>query len=151
MPERLFQIADKHGIGIEYWDLKPPLEGVYLAHENIPPYIGIAKYVRGDKNRLRCILAEELGHHFTSVGSALPKEIFLYSDRMWTSRVEYRAMKWAAQFLLPLTHIRTAFNRGMFQPWEIADYFGVTPDFVKFRLSLPDIQNIHKEDKDGEL
>lgn len=151
MSERLLKIADEHGIGVEFWDFKPPLEGVYLAHENIPPYIGIAKSVREDEKRMRCILAEELGHHFTSVGSAIPTKIFFYSNRVWTSRVEYRAMKWASQFLLPLSHIRTAFNKGLFQPWEIADYFGVTPNFAKFRLRLPDIQNIHKEDKDGQF
>ena len=139
MPDVLFHIADKQGIEVEFWNFEPPLEGVYLAHYELPPYIGIDYSLRSDKVRLRCILAEELGHHFTSAGSAIPSDLYLFRDRLWTSRIEYRAMKWAAEHLLPRTKMLNAFHMGLYQPWEIAEYYGVTNDMVSFRMQLPDM------------
>lgn len=144
MPDALIEIANRHGIGIEYWNFKPPLEAVYLVHPAMPPYIGISTSIRSNRAHLRCVLAEELGHHFTSVGNVIPSELYLYRDRLRTSQVEYRAMKWAAQHLLPRAKIKYAFQIGLHHPWEIAEYFDVTTDMVLFRMNLPDVRKLRE-------
>ncbi len=44
---------------------------------------------------------------------------------------ENRADKWAIQKLIPKDELDTAVERGLKAPWELAEYFGVTEDFVK--------------------
>ena len=87
----------------------------------------------------RCVLAEELGHHYTTVGSCLPRTYFHYRDRVEVSRAEYRALRWAAQWLMPLDKLAQALKRGIVEIWDLADYFYVTEDMAKFRLNLPDV------------
>jgi hypothetical protein len=58
---------------------------------------------------------------------------------MEVSRAEYRALRWAAQWLIPLDKLAQAFKWGIFEVWELAEYFDVTEDMVRFRLSLPDM------------
>lgn len=140
MPFSLLKMADEHGIIVEYWDFRPPLEAVYWSFPGLPPVIGLARSLFESRAHFRCVLAEELGHHFTTAGVAIPKTYFHYRDRLEVSRVEYRAMRWAALYLMPLDKLRIAFRKGIYERWELADFFDVTEDMVDFRMALPDIR-----------
>lgn len=79
----------------------------------------------GSEQEKLCILAHEYGHCRTgtthSVGSSL--ELI--------SRHEYRADKWAVYDLLPPAMFREALLSGITEPWELAEHFGVTEEFVR--------------------
>lgn len=141
MPFSLIKLAYENGIVIEYWDFHPPLEAVYWSYPGLPPVIGLSKSLFSNRAHFRCVLAEELGHHFTSVGNSVPLTFFHYSDRITISRTEYRAMRWAALYLMPLDKLCLAFKKGIRERWELAEFFDVTEEMVNFRLSLPDIKN----------
>lgn len=134
----MFALADSEGITVDFIDFAPPINGLYYADTGLPPAIGIASRIENNQALLRCVLAEELGHHFTSVGNHLPKECYNNSDRLRVSKIEYKAMKWAAQYLIPLDKLYSCFHEGIVTIWELAEYFTVTEDMVRFRLRLPD-------------
>lgn len=143
MSMELFQLAEREGIIIEWWNFVPPLEAVYWAVPGMPPVIGLANSLDyAPRVYIRCVLAEELGHHFTTVGNRIPRTYFHYRDRMEVSRAEHLALRWAALWLMPLDKLVRAFREGIFDAWELAEYFDVTEDMVRFRLNLPDILKV---------
>lgn len=73
----------------------------------------------------RCVLAEELGHHYTTVGDILDQ-----SD-VGNRKQERKARAWAYEKMLPLSSIRQAFIVGCREPWEIADYLDVDERFLR--------------------
>ncbi len=136
MPFDMFKIAFNAGIRIEYWDFSPPLEGIYLAIPNLPPVIGISNRLCECGPNFRCVLAEELGHHFCTVGNTLPQQFYHYRNRLCVSQSEYRALKWAAEYLMPEDELGEAFHSGCIEAWSIAEWFNVTEEMVRFRLNL---------------
>lgn len=139
MPLVLLKMAHERGIIVEYWDFPPPLEAVYWTFPELPPVIGLAKSLFQSRPRFRCVLAEELGHHFMTVGDAIPKTHFCYHDRLKITRAEHKALRWAALHLVPLDKLHQAFSEGVQERWRLANYFDVTEDMMNFRLRLPDM------------
>jgi hypothetical protein len=82
------------------------------------------------------IMGEELGHHYTSVGCCVPREFYNYTDRMTVSKVEYKAMRWAANHLIPDDDLLDALRDGLCEICELAEYFRVVPDIVTIKLKL---------------
>ncbi|MBC7340865.1 MAG: ImmA/IrrE family metallo-endopeptidase [Clostridia bacterium] len=142
MPFTLLKLADAYGIKVEYWDFQPPLEAVYWFSPGLPPVIGLANSLFENRRYFRCVLAEELGHHFTTVGEAVPKMFYRYGDRLDISKAEHRAMVWAAKYLMPADRLLGALSFGIVEQWELADYFEVTEDMVRFRMGLWDMRQI---------
>jgi Zn-dependent peptidase ImmA (M78 family) len=143
MPFELLRVAYDEGIRVDYWDFEPPLEGIYIAIPDLPPIIGISNRLFECSPRFRCVLAEELGHHFTTAGDALPKRFFSYRDRLSVSKAEYRALKWAAECLIPRNKLERALRSGCTEVWSLAEWFGVTDEMVKFRLDFINNQEIY--------
>lgn len=138
MPYGLIAFAESNGIRVEYWDFTPPLEAVYwsVPEMGIPPIIGLSRRLFSNRAHFRTVLAEELGHHFTSTHDGLPKTFFHYRDRLKVCREEYRALSWAARFLMPTDKLREAVRKGVKESWELAEYFEVDENLVTFRLRL---------------
>lgn len=136
MPLGLVKYAEANGIRVEYWDFAPPLEAVYWSAPGlgIPPVIGLSRSLFSCRAHFRTVLAEELGHHFISARNGLPKTFFHYRDRLEVRREEQRALQWAARFLIPTNKLREAVKRGIKECWELAEYFGVDEELVRFRL-----------------
>jgi hypothetical protein len=143
MPLELIRFAEECGIIVEFWDFKPPLEAVYRVMPGFPPVIGLSNSLLDRRGRayFRCVFAEELGHHFTTAGNAIPVTYFHYADRLAVSKAEYLAQKWAALFLMPLDDVVYAVRHGIREVWDFAEYFDVTEDMVRFRMKLPDMLN----------
>lgn len=72
-----------------------------------------------------CVLAEELGHHHTSVGNIL--DIDLTGNR----KQERQARIWAFNKLIGLTGIVEAFEHGCQSRYEMAEYLEVTEEFLE--------------------
>ena len=75
-----------------------------------------------------CILAEEIGHHFTTSGNILDQ------TPLDNQRQELRARKWAYEKIIPLEAVLSAIADGFRETWEIADYLEVEENFLKDAL-----------------
>lgn len=134
--DKLSAIAETEGIPVEYFDFAPPIKGLYWAEDDLPPIIGLDNSLKRDSRLLTCVFAEELGHHFTTVGQHLPREFYNRSALLYINKIEFKALRWAALHLMPYQELIHALRKGHHDVWDLADYFDVTEDMVTFRLSL---------------
>lgn len=72
-----------------------------------------------------CVLAEELGHHYTSVGNILDQ------SNPENRKQERKARLWGYDRLIGLSGIIDAYRYGCQNRYEIADYLGVTEEFLQ--------------------
>ncbi len=71
-----------------------------------------------------CVLAEELGHHYTTVGNIL--DMADISNR----KQERQARLWGYNKLIGLAGIIKAFEAGCQDRFEVAEYLGVTDEYL---------------------
>jgi hypothetical protein len=140
--DAMLQLAKDEAIAVEFFNFIPPVRGIYFTEECLPPIIGLDNSLPHDTPLLRCILAEELGHHFTTVGCYIPREFYNYSDRLHISKIEFKAMRWAAEHLVPENDLLDVIGSGLYEPWEIAEHFTITEDFAVFRMRLFGSKNV---------
>ncbi|WP_124100619.1 ImmA/IrrE family metallo-endopeptidase [Ruminococcus sp. Marseille-P6503] len=69
------------------------------------------------------ILAHEVGHCETGA-------FYDENSLELRSRCEYRADKWAIKMLIPKESLAEALENGATELWQLAEYFGVTEDFM---------------------
>ncbi|MCI8549174.1 MAG: ImmA/IrrE family metallo-endopeptidase [Lachnospiraceae bacterium] len=72
-----------------------------------------------------CILAEELGHHYTTTGNILDQK----SD--WNRKQEYRARLYGYNLRIGLTGIVEAYEHGCQSRYEMAEYLEVTEKYLE--------------------
>lgn len=78
-----------------------------------------------------CVLAEELGHHYTSCGNLLTDNEI---DNTIIQQQELRAKRWATKRLVSIKNILNAYEHGCQSIHDFSEYLDVTEDF--FRKSL---------------
>jgi Zn-dependent peptidase ImmA (M78 family) len=78
-----------------------------------------------------CLLAEELGHHFTSVGNTV-----IHPDPTTLSRSEERALRFAVERLLPLDRVTVALSKAPRSLHELAEDLGVTVDLLRHAMAF---------------
>lgn len=76
-----------------------------------------------------CILAEEIGHYKTTVGDIL--DLRHISNR----KQEARARKWGYEKLLSIEILISAFNLGCTSKYELAEFAGVTEEFLEAAIT----------------
>ena len=97
----MYEIAQQEDIIVEFFNFAQPLEGIYIVNSDLPIVIGLNSSLKNNTPLLRSVMAEELGHHFTSVGSCVPQQFYNYNYRCRINKCEYKALKWAALYLIP--------------------------------------------------
>ena len=75
-----------------------------------------------------CILAEELGHYHTTSGDILNQ------NEVSNRKQEQRARFWAYNKLIGLSGIINGFEAGCQSRYELADFLGVTEEFLQSAL-----------------
>ena len=75
-----------------------------------------------------CVLAEELGHHYTTVGNILDQ------SKAENRKQERRARLWAYRKMFDLVDLVAAYKHGCRNRYEIAEYLGVTEQFLEEAL-----------------
>ncbi len=133
MPEKLFLLAEEEGIGCAFFDLPYPLLGLYDYRCNEIPMILLDNSLKKDRKLLRCVLAEEIGHHFTTSQNIM---VFSRKDNYMYMKYEKLALWWATKYLMPLKELIKAINGGLFLTHEIAEHFEVTERFAGIGLKL---------------
>lgn len=116
-----------------------------LQHEAFNDNVKIYDYYLGDENlkgfyidgnvaintsvntsiEKACVLAEELGHHYTTVGNILD-----LSDAQ-NRKQERQARIWAYNKQIGLRGLIMAYEKGCKSRYEIADYLEVTEEFLE--------------------
>ncbi len=106
--------------------------GLLVKEQNLLEYDGL---IKGDRIAIRetiptqvakaCVLAEELGHHYTSSGIII--------DQTSTSnrKQERRARIWAYKKAFALTDLILAFKAGCRNRYEFAEYLEITEAFLQ--------------------
>lgn len=111
--------AEAQGLDVFEMPLRGKIKGLYKDST-----IAINKFLR-DRVEKACILAEELGHHHTSVGNILDQ------TDIRNRKQELRARQWAYERLIPLSAIVQAYYAKVNGRYEIAEYLGVTEEFLQ--------------------
>ena len=75
-----------------------------------------------------CVLAEELGHHYTTVGDITD------CSNVSNRKQEYRARQWAYDKLIGLRGIIDAYEHGCTSAYEMAEFLDVTEEFLQEAL-----------------
>lgn len=78
-----------------------------------------------DTATLMTCTAHEIGHCATG-------SFYTENSLELRSRMEYRANKWAIKKLAPKDEMINAFEQGYTEVWQLAEYFNITEDMVRF-------------------
>lgn len=118
--EKLHQYAHDNNVNIHKFYLgEDNLKGIYI-DGNIAINTSIDTTIEEN-----CVIAEELGHHHTSVGNILDM------DLTGNRKQERQARIWAFNKLIGLTGIIEAFEYGCQSRYEMAEYLEVTEEFLE--------------------
>ncbi|HBB27656.1 MAG TPA: hypothetical protein DC000_00100 [Clostridiales bacterium] len=115
---QLLQVAEDEDIEVIEMSFKGGINGLYsdntiAINSNIETLI-----------EKKCVLAEELGHHFTSIGNILDQKSI--SSR----KQEIIARRWGYDKLISLRKLIQAFNYGCRNKYELADFLDITEQYL---------------------
>lgn len=116
--EQLLSSSDKNIIIIEK-NFKSKAKGLCKGNK-----IGISNAIDTSAEK-SCVLAEELGHYYTTAGDIIDQS----NDA--NRKQELRARLWAYNCQIDLRGIIKAFDRNCKNTHEMADYLDVTEEFLK--------------------
>lgn len=108
--------------GIEVFEMPLINKGLYA--DNV---IAINNKLENTTEK-KCILVEEIGHHFTSVGDILDQ------SKVANVKQERLARIFAYNSLIGIDGIIRAYEHGCKNRYEAADYLGVTEEFFENAL-----------------
>lgn len=106
-------------------------EGISIKERPFKTYDGRIKgkdiYLRKDMNTTEksCVLAEELGHYYTTVGDILDMNV------PENRKQERQARLWGYNRVIGLFGLIKAYEHGCKDKYEIADYLDVTEEYLE--------------------
>lgn len=106
-------------------------QNLIVKEKNLPGYNGriyknrIAISKNLNMSEKKCVLAEELGHHHTSVGNIIDME------NVSNRKQERQARFWGYNKLIGLTGIVNAFESGCQSAYEAAEFLEVTVEYLQ--------------------
>ncbi|WP_303838972.1 ImmA/IrrE family metallo-endopeptidase [Selenomonas ruminantium] len=127
----LEKITKDEGIIIGYENFPAPIKGIYI-RDNKMPIIGLD--TRLDPIEKRCILAEEIGHHFTLSDGMDLREAHRYGILEKRRYYETRARAYAALLLMPQDQWRKEINKKNVTLEGLMSTFMVTKEMIIFRI-----------------
>ena len=125
----LYDYAKQHAVGV-YWFTMDRAESLSFMDSDGDCYIAMDPWHLGTLAEEKTKLAHELGHCET--GSFYNR----YAARDIRQKYENRANKWAYKKLVPQDELAEACLQGYREPWELAEYFGVTEFFLHNALEF---------------
>ena len=116
----------------EAFDANVKVYDYYLGEENLKGF-----YIDGNvalntsiesSTEKACVLAEELGHHYTTAGNILDQ------SKTENRKQERRARLWAYRRAFDLIDLVSAYKYGCRNRYELAEYLEVTEEFLQEAL-----------------
>lgn len=120
--ETLLKEADSHHLTVKEKPLKQH-DGLIIGNK-----IAIRKNIKTTAEK-SCVLAEELGHHYTSSGNILDQ-----SDAM-NRKQEYRARLYGYNLKIGLMGIIQSYEHGCRNRYEMAQFFDCTEEYLTEALN----------------
>lgn len=117
----LYALALEKGHRIEAFDL--PNSKSLSIYQDRQYYIGLDHTLSSQEEKTS--LAHELGH--CEYGGLY----FRHSPLDIIEKHEYRANVWAILRIVPYRRLKEAIFSGCTEPWELAEQFGVTEEFLR--------------------
>jgi Zn-dependent peptidase ImmA (M78 family) len=115
---------------LSYSKLNDEMLGYYYSIDDLD-LIVINESIISNTKQLNCVIAEELGHYYTTHGNYAPYSCNESNDKINHSRVELRALKWAVDFLIPTSDLLKYLSINHEIDYsDISNYFEVTEDFI---------------------
>lgn len=99
----------------------------YYCNEYGEKVILLDKYIETIAEK-RCMLAEELGHHYTTVGDILDQ------SKIENRKQENKARRMAVKKLIRVEQLIEAFNAGVKNRFELAEFLDITEEFLNMAL-----------------
>lgn len=115
----LVKKAEQNNIKVYDYKLTPDLKGLYFNGN-----IAINEDIETLAEK-KCVLAEELGHHFMNAGNILDQ------DNIVNIKQEKLGRSWAIKKLVGITDLINAFNDNIRSRYELAEYLDVTEEFIE--------------------
>ena len=129
----LYKIIDNENIILEEVNFKNNIEGIYFKVPELNPTIGINKSIVGNSKKYISVLAEELGHHFTTTGD-LTAECITYSEKLMKNKEEFKARRWASDFLIVDCELQAALQYPVNNLDTLSDYFNVSIEILQMKI-----------------
>lgn len=123
---KLYCIAEKQGVTVDRLSTKENLSVSVKLGDNC--FVCIDDDLSGASEKV--CLAHELGHCLTN------SFYNVYSPLDIRGKHEKRADKWAIKKLVPKTAFERAIKNGYDNIYSLAEYFGVTADFMQKAVEL---------------
>ena len=120
----LYDLAEEHGTAV-YWYTMETAESLSIPLADGSCAIAMNPWYLHTIADEKVKLAHELGHCET--GAFYNR----FAARDIRQKHENRANKWAYKKLVPEHELIKAIRLGYREPWELAEYFGVTEDFIR--------------------
>lgn len=109
------------------------LKGIYFNIPGVTPTIGIEKSIASYSFIYISVLAEELGHHFTTSGNLID-DCNTYSEKLQKNKKEQNAKLWAANFLISDDEFVQALYNCISTIYDMAEYFNVTEEIINYKI-----------------
>lgn len=133
--DALLDLANNEEIEIYYTDkIADDIKGLYINRQGLK-IISLLNSLKQNNAKLIEILAEELGHHFTSVGNYVSSKNS-YKNKILIDKTENKALKWACEFLITEEEIIHVINSHATSVYEIAEELQVSINFLLKRLEF---------------
>lgn len=131
MGETLLVLAETEGIVVIRRDLQRRHYGILGMYVRTKRATGIAidQDLRRQPRLERCVLAHELGHHFTGATTGFWQVGYPFT----VSRDDRRALHWAVDLLVPT---RPFLRRSGSTHWELAEEFQVIESFIDLKMEF---------------
>ena len=131
----IFKITGNENIILEETNLNHTyLKGIYFSIPEVPPTIGIKQSIVSYSFIYISVLAEELGHHFTTLGNLLDASTN-YTDQLEKNKKEKKAKLWAANFLISDEEFVQALYDCIPTIYDMTEYFNVTEEMINYKIS----------------
>ena len=132
----IYNLISECKIILEYQELSSKVLGIYHKDSGIDLII-INQSIVENESLHKAILAEELGHYFTSIGVNIPMKYIKYSEHLKIDKCEEKAIRWAANYLIPLPELIDLLKNPYNRSCEfLSDFFGVSMEFFVKRLEF---------------
>ncbi|MDU1031896.1 ImmA/IrrE family metallo-endopeptidase [Clostridium sp.] len=128
----LLNLIEKENINVDEELKIPETSGIYINIPGINPTIGISKNVINDKEYYS-ILAEELGHHFKTIGNLIKQETSYIGDIL-KQKEELKAKLWASNFFVSDEEFIQAILDCSNNIYTLAERFNVTEEIINYKI-----------------
>lgn len=118
----LLEEAFENNIKVKEIELKT-LDGLCYGNR-----IAINTRLKTDREK-RCVLAEELGHYYLTVGDITDQ------TKIQNRKQELLARRWGYKKLIGIKQLINAYESGVRSKYELADYLDVTENFLEESLN----------------